>query len=308
MKHVTVNELLDALFASPEFKALKGADAAVSHAVAVRQHFGGWKAVAVTSEAWDRYIETRRHEGRADATINRERAVVAAAFKLAVSRKRLTRMQVPTLSRLPERNIRRGFFERDEFEAVVTHAPEYLKDVFAYLSGWRRGEIRSLTWAMVDRIAGTITLPDSKNAHGRVLPLTGDLAEVIKRREHARLITRGDQVIVTDLIFHRNGQPIGDIRKAWAAACIKAGLFHVERQPDATDIKIADKLFHDFRRTAVRNLVPSGIDSTIARAITGHRTAAVFSRYNIVDEADLRRAMQQRAAYEESLPVAREAR
>ena len=66
-------------------------------------------------------------------------------------------------------------------------------------------EIRGLRWDMVDRAAGIIVLPDSKNSRGRVLPLTGDLAEMIKRRESARLISRGDQVIVTDLIFHRDG-------------------------------------------------------------------------------------------------------
>jgi integrase len=134
----------------------------------------------------------------------------------------------------------------------------------------------------------------------------GELAGVIERREMARLITRGDQVIVTDLIFHRDGKPIGDIRKAWAKACIKAGLCHIERDDAGQKITVPDKLFHDFRRTAVRNLVRSGIDPTIAREITGHRTAHVFSRYNIVSENDLRRAMQQRAVYEQTLSTNRE--
>jgi integrase len=303
MRAVTVSELIDEVFGSPEFKALKSADTVKYHAVAVRAQFGSWRAVNVTAEAWDRYIEARRQAGIADATVNRERAVLQAAFKLGTQRKRLSALQVPKLSRLPEKNIRRGFFERGEFEAVVAHIADYLKDFvrFAYDSGWRLSEIRGLRWNMVDRAAGTITLPDSKNGRGRVLPLTGGLADVVKRREAARLITRGDQVIVTDLMFHRDGKPVGDLRKSWAAACVKAQLFHVEKDDAGKDIKVPDKLFHDFRRTAVRNLVRSGVDPTIAREITGHRTQAVFSRYNIVSETDLRRAMLQRAAYERTL-------
>jgi integrase len=154
---------------------------------------------------------------------------------------------------------------------------------------------------MVDRAAATITLPDSKNGRGRVLPLAGELLEVIKRREVATMVTDGDQLFMTDLIFHRAGKPVGDIRKAWANACIKAGLYRVEKNMAGKQIKVPDKLLHDFRRTAVRNLVRSGIDPTIAREITGHRTQAVFSRYNITSENDLRRAMLQRAAYEETL-------
>ncbi len=308
MQAVTVNALLDELFGSPEFKALKSADSCKSHAVAVRAHFGTWRAVNVTAEAYDAYI-SKRQQAVADATINREGAVLRAAFKLAVERKRLTAMQVPRFSRLPERNVRRVFFANDEFEAVAKHLPEYLQDAarFAYLTGWRKGDVRSLKWSDVDTRAMTITLPTSKNNEGRTLALPDELVAIVKRREQARLITTPDgNARIVEHVFHLNGRPLGDFRKAWHAACVKAGLFHVEKDADDNMVEKHDRVWHDFRRSGVRNLRRAGVDETVAMTITGHKTASVFRRYNIVDERDIREAMKVTTEYVASLPVSRE--
>jgi integrase len=129
---------------------------------------------------------------------------------------------------LTENNTRQGFFERPDLEAVVTALPDYLRDFtrFAYLTGWRKGEIISLNWTDVDRDAGAIRLrPEAaKTGRGRTVMLEGDLAELIDRRWESRLFEKDGCVRVTALVFHRDGKLVGDFKKSWATACRAAGV------------------------------------------------------------------------------------
>jgi integrase len=204
---------------------------------------------------------------------------------------------LPKVRALTENNTRQGFFERPDLEAVVAALPDYLRDFtrFAYLTGWRKGEIISLRWTDVDRDAGAIRLrPEAaKTGRGRTVMLEGDLGELIERRWEARLFERNGDIRVAALVFHRDGKPVGDFKKAWATACRTAG--------------VPEKLFHDLRRTAARNMVRAGVPERVAMAVTGHVTRSMFDRYNIVSEDDLRMATQKTTMYVDTLPTKRNA-
>lgn len=293
VERVTVGALLAALEAHYRLEGVRGLVAARSHLKPIRQAFGDWRAVDLTSEAVDGYIEARLAAGKRPATVNRETQLLGRAVRLALRQKRIT--AAPWIRRLSEAgNRREGFLEPAEVEALVAALPVDLQDFtrFGYLSGWRKGEIASLTWADVDREGRMIRLrPEhSKNDHGRLLPLEGALWEIIERRWAAREYeTRDGQVTLSPYVFHQAGAPVGDFRKAWASACKAAGL--------------TGRLFHDLRRSAIRNMVRAGVPERVAMDLSGHKTRSVFDRYNITSEKDLREALQRTDAHVKGSPA-----
>jgi integrase len=311
---VTVGELLDALEADFRLRGVKWWAQAKYHAAAIREWFDDAKASKLTSADVDRYIESRLGEGHAPASVNRQTGLLAQALRLAHQRGTLT--GVIHVRRLPERNARQGFLERVDLEKIVAALPDYLQDFtrFAYLTAWRRGELVSLRWSDVDRDGAVIRLraEHAKNGHGRTVAIEGDLQAIIERRWQARQVKGRDGTVrVAELVFHRAGRSVGDFRKAWAAACIAAGLAWPKL--DAAGQPLVDqhghprlvpaKLVHDLRRSGVRNMVRAGVRERIAMEISGHRTRSIFDRYNITSEEDLREAMQRTSEYVNALPT-----
>lgn len=281
---ITVGDLLDQLEHDYKLRG-KYSPSITSHLRRARDNFGQYRATTLTPKHIDSFIEAELESGRAPATINRCTQLVGQAFNLALRRRELNTK--PYIRKLPEKNTRQGFFEHDELERVIEHLPAYLQDAcrFAYLSGWRRGEVFSLEWSDVDQRSRVIRLrpEESKNGQGRTLALEGELWNIIERRWTERVIRNGRTSRICNLVFHHDGHAIVDIKKAWTSACTKAG--------------VGKKLFHDFRRTAIRNMVRAGVPETVAMKISGHKTRSVFDRYNITDERDLREAMQKTQSY-----------
>jgi integrase len=184
----------------------------------------------------------------APATVNREIAILARMGTLA---HRQYGLAVPfVVAKLKERNAREGFFDADAFDAVCQRLRSELAALatVAKLTGWRKSELRSQQWRHVDFAAGWLRLEpeETKNREGRMFPLIPELRAVLEaqwtRREDLQKAT--GQVI--PWVFCRDdGAPVGDFKKAWTTARVQAG--------------VPGRLFHDFRRTAVRNLIRAGI-------------------------------------------------
>lgn len=256
-------------------RSLRSARLSISH---LRWFFGLQRAIDITTDRVKAYAAKRQQEGAANASINRELAALKRMFRLAVQDGRVSTM--PYIPTLDEDNARQGFMDHGAFIGLRENLPEYLRDpvTFLYLSGWRLGEMKSLEWRDVDLAGKVVHLrPEvSKNKDGRLLPLSGDLFEIMER-------AHGRRRLDCAFVFDRNGEPIGDFRKAWSNACKIAGLEPI--------------LIHDLRRTAVRNMVRAGIPDRIAMTLSGHKTRSIFDRYNIVSESDLVQATERLQAH-----------
>jgi hypothetical protein len=107
------------------------------------------------------------------------------------------------------------------------------------------------------------------------------------------------------VFFGETGERIRDFRGSWDAVRINAGLCKPLEDENGNPVKnkkgepvlIPNKLFHDFRSTAVRNMVRAGAPERVAMMISGHKTRSVFERYNITDERDLKQASKRVEVY-----------
>jgi integrase len=310
IEKTTIDQLLDDVLLDygTNGKAVRFPRAAIGHHL--RPYFRGRRATAITTEAIKKYVAFRRssdqgtrpYRGRLEevkqipikpacnATINRELALLKHAFYLGWKSTPRKVASVPYIPMLEEHNVRKGFFEHDQFLAMRTALPEYLRPVltFAYYTGCRRGEILALQWSQVDLSERVVRLEPgtTKNDEARNLPLTSELYEILSMQKSIR-----DAKFPTCswVFFNEAGGRIGRFQRSWRTACTAAGLAPGEGE--------TDRLFHDLRRSGVRNLIRAGVPEAVAMRISGHKTRSVFERYNIVSERDLHEAARKLETY-----------
>jgi integrase len=250
--------------------------------------FSGRRVVHLGAAEITRYIVSRQRQQAANGTINRELAVLGRMLRLAYEHGKLTR--VPVIHKLKEAPPRSGFFERDQFEAVRRQLPDDLRVAItlAYTYGWRtQSEVLPLQGHQLDLKAETLRLDPgtTKNDEGRIVYLTPELKTLLSAQvDRMKTLERQLGKIIPWIFAHPDGSQRKDFRKAWATACRRAGG--------------AGRMRHDFRRTAVRNMVSGGVPERVAMTITGHRTRSVFDRYHIVSPTDLQEAARKIAARE----------
>jgi len=264
--------------------------------------FGGMRARAITAEKLVAYRDARLAAGAAPATVDLELRALLRGFRLA-RKQGAASLPVPEFPDLPDGIVRQGFFERDDFDAVLREVPAYLRPplTFAYYSGWRISEVLGLTWDRVDLAAGVarLNVGTTKSGAGRTCPF-GVLpplhALFAAQRTATTALERRTGRLVPWVFWHRDGRSLKDFRHAWRSACDRAAHRGTGPLRQLVRPALLTCIVHDLRRTAVRNLVRAGVPEKTAMLLTGHKTRTVFDRYDIVNEADLRAGLAKVAA------------
>jgi integrase len=234
--------------------------------------FGHLRAVQVSTDHFNKYVDDRQTAGASNATINRELAAMKRMFTLGAQATPQKVTRIPHFPHLEERNVRKGFVEDAQYVALAAScatAGLWLRGLFecGYTYGWRVSELLGLRVNQVNIAGGTIRLNpgETKNDDARTVKMSAGVKALLMA------LIAGKRP--GDFVFTREGEAVRDFKGAWEAATTAAG--------------VPELLFHDLRRTAVRNMVRAGIPERVAMSISGHKTRSVFERYNIVSERDL---------------------
>jgi integrase len=238
----------------------------------LRPFFGVLRAIQVTPPLLNRFVESRQQAGASNGEINRELAALKRAFRLGKSNGKVR--DVPVFPHLLELNVRTGFLEAAQYDALVAQNPELWLRAYievAHTYGWRKQELLNLRIRQLDFSAGVIRLDvgSTKNREGREVTMTSSVRSLLAE------CARGKPS--DGYVFTRADKPVRDFRKAWRNLCVAAG--------------VPELLVHDMRRSAARNLRRAGVSEGVIMKIGGWKTRSVFERYNIVSQADIRDAL-----------------
>lgn len=266
--------------------------------VHLKDYFGGMKASRVGTAQIAEYVEKRQSEKAAEATVNRELALLRRAFSLGFEAEPQKVSHVPKFHKYivsEKGNERKGFIEEPQYRKLAEHASElWLRGLLAlaYNYGFRKSNLLEMRCSQVDLRNNTVCLyaGETKNEEPLIVGLTTECRELLTELKR-------DKQPEDYLLTRANGEPVRDLRGTWDALTKAAGL--------------PGLLLHDFRRSAVRNMIRRGVPQKTAMKVSGHKTDAVFSRYNIVSEADIRDAVRKieqgaKAEIQSSFTVAQE--
>jgi integrase len=266
----TIGDLIDLVIEDYKFRKLRSVSVVEWRANAHLEHLRKLPAMRFNASEVKRYVAGRRAEGAGDATINRELAIIRRGFTLGKQGDPPLVASVPYIPKLEEDNVRQGFLEPEQYERLLEELPPRLKALFvcAYHVGTRKGELRKLQWSQVDFESALINLTarQTKGKTARLLPVYGAMERWLRKQLEGRPPE-------CPWVFYHHGKPVGAQLRGWREACDRA--------------ELPGLLFHDLRRSAVRNMKRAGVQDKVAMQISGHKTRAVFDRYNIIDEGDL---------------------
>lgn len=268
---MTVHELRELHEADYDAHARSSKEAIIRHWTLIEEFFGaGASQLVVTPTRLKEYAKARLAKGVSRQTVKNELSSLRAGFNLAIEEGLLAVAPHFALGEKVDRT-RTGFFEDADFAAFVIELPEAFRPVVQFLriTGWRASEPLQLTWAQIDRDGETIRLYETQTkAHdARVFPYGSapDLKALIEAQW---------QVRNGPFVFQQEGKEIkyAALYWQWYQARKRVG---------------SDRIIHDLRRSAARDMMRAGMSEGVIMKLCGWRTRDMFDRYNIIDEARL---------------------
>jgi integrase len=242
----------------------------------LRPRLGNREASSVKKSDVEAYKDRRKGEGASNATINRELSYIVRAFRLGIDEELIA--SYPKVTKLDKRAMCvlgswstkptlpsfRSCRHIRSFYSSMRTTGECAK---SELSKLRRDWVRLNEAKPLVKIPGTVT----KNGKPRTLPIYGDLLPWFEMAKD-----EWAQLPACPWVFIYRGKRLNEPREGFRQAAIDAGF--------------PELLFHDLRRTAIRNMERAGVPRAEAMQISGHTTEAVYKRYDIASEKGAIRA------------------
>jgi len=265
----------------PYIERKRSARTAKSVAKRVLRHLGKKQVMHLSARDVEAYRERREAETTnrggppMPSTLDIEVEMLKRILNYAVELGDIPNNPIAKVKLLKVPNVRRVWLDQDKFEKLLVHARADLQYVMivAFETGMRKSEIKRLQWSQVDLDEGVIRLApqDTKTGKARNVHLTKRAFEVIKLQPRSL-----SGYVFINLLTGRPWKSFRDLfRNARDAA------------------EMPEVRFHDLRRSFTTRARKKGIPESVVMRMTGHKTRAVFDRYNIVSDGDVRAAVSE---------------
>ena len=245
-----------------------------------KEFFGDRPLDSFNSDLVEAYLVHRREKGHlhrpgkaiSDATLNLDIAILKALMHRAVLNRMVEWDPIQGVKKFKP-FFRNRTLDPEEYQKLLENCSVHLKPIvrLAYLTAMRCGEILKLRWEQVDFKNGVIVLEagDTKTQERREIPLMEEMAELLKQIP---------QTLGNACVFTWRGRSMESVKTAFKRSCRKAGVLNFK--------------FHDLRHCAITNLRKAVVSDSVIMSISGHKTHAVFRKYDRVDREDRRAALQ----------------
>lgn len=290
VERLLVEDVLESYLVSLRDREKKSIRSVSCRVNLLKERLGFIRAMDLSVGDIEEYRKARLAAGRGKSTIDREIEILRASYRFASDQGRVEKL--PHFPRYGTDNVRRVFVspkERDALRKVFPTVCSVCADIdeFLDLSGWRAAEVSALPCSWIDRGRKELTIPDSKNSEGRMVPLDGGLWSLVERRLKARQFVRrnGTTGISEFLFFHVKGPKAG---RPVSYATFRR---HKKRAHEAAGVAYGRKggsTAHDYRRTFARDGRRLGKPEAELMKFAGWKSPAVFRRYSIVNTDDMR--------------------